>query len=84
MHLRKTPLRYFKGDPWTIVEEGMVVFDLKDGVFSARTTDDGRTWNREPVATTYDAATLYLAHDGLTFIAIHGLSDLTVLRYQQP
>jgi hypothetical protein len=75
MHLRKTPLRYFKGDPWTIVEEGMVVFDLKD---------DGRTWNREPVATTYDAATLYLAHDGLMLIAIHGLSDLTVLRYQQP
>ena len=22
MHLPKTPIKYFRGDPWTIVEEG--------------------------------------------------------------
>ena len=23
MHMPKTPIRYFRGDPWTIVEEGL-------------------------------------------------------------
>jgi photosystem II stability/assembly factor-like uncharacterized protein len=69
---------------FTDAQNGMVVFDLKDGVFSARTTDGGQTWKRERVATNYNAPTLYLAHDGLTLTAIDGLSDLTVLRYQKP
>ena len=69
---------------FTDAQNGVVVFDLKDGVFSARTTDGGQTWKREPVAITYQAPALYLAHDGLTLTAIDGLSDLTVLRYQKP
>ncbi len=69
---------------FTDAQTGMVVFALKAGVFSARTSDGGRTWKQEPVAITYNAPTLYLAHDGLTLTAIDGLSDLMVLRYQQP
>ena len=69
---------------FTDARNGMVVFDLKDGVFSARTTDGGQTWMREPVAIPYQAPTLYLAHDGLTLTAIDGLSNLMVLRYQKP
>jgi photosystem II stability/assembly factor-like uncharacterized protein len=34
------------------------------------TTDGGLTWKREPVAITYNAPTLYLAHDGLILTAI--------------
>jgi photosystem II stability/assembly factor-like uncharacterized protein len=62
---------------------GMVVFDLMDGVFSVRTADGGKTWNREPVGITYQSPTLYLGHDGLTLTMIDKLSDLTVLRYQE-
>jgi photosystem II stability/assembly factor-like uncharacterized protein len=69
---------------FTDAQNGKVVFDLKDGVFSARTTDGGQTWKREPVAIPYDAPTLYLAHDGLTLTAIDGLFNLMVLRYQTP
>jgi photosystem II stability/assembly factor-like uncharacterized protein len=69
---------------FTDAQNGMVVFDLKDGVFSARTTDGGQTWKREPVAITYNAPTLYLAHDGLTLTAIDGVFNLMVLRYQKP
>ncbi len=65
-------------------QNGMVVFDLKDSVFSARTTDGGQTWKREPVEINYKAPTLYLAHDGLTLTAIDGLVNLMVLRYQVP
>ncbi len=69
---------------FTDAQNGMVVFDLGGKVFSARTTDGGQTWKREPVEVSYDTPTLYLAHDGLTLTAIDGLSDLTVLRYQKP
>jgi photosystem II stability/assembly factor-like uncharacterized protein len=69
---------------FTDAQNGMIVFGLKDGVFSAHTTDGGQTWKREPVAITYDTPTLYLAHDGLTLTAIDGLYNLIVLRYQKP
>jgi len=69
---------------FTDAQNGMVVFHLKAGVFSARTIDGGRTWKRGPVPVSYDAPALYLAHDGLTLTAIDGLFNLTVLRYQQP
>jgi photosystem II stability/assembly factor-like uncharacterized protein len=69
---------------FTDAQNGMVVFDLNDSVFSARTTDGGQTWKREPVAITYQTPTLYLAHDGLTLTAIDGMFNLTVLHYQRP
>jgi photosystem II stability/assembly factor-like uncharacterized protein len=69
---------------FTDAQNGMVVFDLDDGVFSAQTTDGGQTWKREPVAIPYDAPNLYLAHDGLTLTAIDGLANLIVLQYQKP
>lgn len=69
---------------FTDAHNDTVVFDLEDGFFSASATGGGQTWQREPMAISYRAATLYSSHDGLTLTAIDGLPDLTVLRYQQP
>jgi hypothetical protein len=69
---------------FTDSRNGMAVFKLEDGVFSARTADGGLTWQREPVAIPYAAPTLYLSHDGQTLTAIDGLFNLMVLRYTQP
>jgi photosystem II stability/assembly factor-like uncharacterized protein len=69
---------------FTDAQNGMVVFGLDNGVFSAQTTDGGQTWKREPVAIPYDVPNLYLAHDGLTLTAIDGLANLMVLQYQKP
>jgi photosystem II stability/assembly factor-like uncharacterized protein len=67
---------------FTDAQNGMVVFALKEGVFSTRTADGGRTWKRERVGIDYKTPTLYLAHDGQTLTAIDGLFNLMVLRYQ--
>jgi photosystem II stability/assembly factor-like uncharacterized protein len=67
---------------FTDSQVGMVVFAINDSVFSARTTDGGRTWKREPVGIHYKVPALHLSHDGITLTAIDGLSDLMVLRYR--
>jgi photosystem II stability/assembly factor-like uncharacterized protein len=74
---------------FTDSNNGLVVFALKTdnvtGVFSARTTDGGQTWQREQLPIDYTLPTLYLAHDGVTLTAKHYIrNELTVLRYQQP
>jgi len=62
-------------------DRGVIIFQDREHIWSAHTTDGGNTWRRDEIPDITPERYLYLAHDARTLTLFDG-SEIIVLRYQ--